>query len=224
MVLPSMWKTYNIVFGENNKQKVSFKHFRCQDKVVKTNDVSTLKNGVYTYLIESKPNGIVMVVAVVDNPLEMNSKHFCLESNNKNSKVVVGGEMKVLNKSVEFNILSGTYTLKILKNSNVSADSLKNLVREFLSSNSTKKDIKIKAVDYEIISKQVVKISNIPKKLNRTQITIPSVLQAMIRKSAPRGQKAKKVEIEKAKLINKIMKAQNNLQTSKLAQLEKTFR
>lgn len=86
-------------------------------RVYRDRDISDLPDGSYLYLIEfdKKTETFHKYFVKVLNLLESGSRHFQLPTGQESRVIVLAGELRKENESLEFNLESGTYTQTILK-------------------------------------------------------------------------------------------------------------
>jgi len=86
-------------------------------RVYRDRDIADLPDGSYLYLIEfdKKTETFHKHFVQVLNLLESGSRHFQLPTGQESRVIVLAGELRKKNESLEFNLESGTYTSDIMK-------------------------------------------------------------------------------------------------------------
>lgn len=88
--------------------------------VMRNQNVSTIPDGAYLYLIEYDPetNRYYKQFAPIINLLEIGSRHFQLPTHTPGRVLIAAGEMTKVGSTIRFNLESGTYTRNIMSITN----------------------------------------------------------------------------------------------------------
>lgn len=183
-----------------------------RNKIIRTNNLSTLANGYYTYLIQWKNGDFHFSFLPVYNSLEWCSKHFQLRSNNSNnstSHVIVAGELHKTDSSIKINTHSGSYTKRMIYSNNDSAKF--NKIAKHLLSLHSRANITI--TNNSLLPKEPINLKNIPIEViqsSNARVGLPGFTKRKIEENAPKGQKTKLVKQARNNLRQLVKKAKKN--------------